>query len=229
MDTGAASAETVPAEGLRARKRAAVRSAIERAAIDLVLRDGYEHVTVDMICTASTVSPRTFFNYFGSKEGVFLGPAPAPAAATEAVAGTFLADTGTPVVLSLAAALLSALLECQPDPKLARERMKVVMGSAELLAKQNEWLAVSENQLADLVLARYAASSRRGPAPELAAEARMVVGLALGVVRVVLQESYSRDDDSSHDDDSDDGEWPGPAAMARSGELLRRIFEPPQT
>lgn len=227
MDTGAASAETVPAEGLRARKRAAVRSAIERAAIDLVLRDGYEHVTVDMICTASTVSPRTFFNYFGSKEGVFLGPA--PAAATEAVAGTFLADTGTPVVLSLAAALLSALLECQPDPKLARERMKVVMGSAELLAKQNEWLAVSENQLADLVLARYAASSRRGPAPELAAEARMVVGLALGVVRVVLQESYSRDDDSSHDGDSDDGEWPGPAAMARSGELLRRIFEPPQT
>lgn len=220
MDTGAASAETVPAEGLRARKRAAVRSGIERAAIDLVLRNGYEHVTVDMICTASTVSPRTFFNYFGSKEGVFLGPA--PAASTEVVAGTFLTDTGTPVVLSLAAALLSALLECQPDPKLARERMKVVMGSAELLAKQNEWLAVSENQLADLVLARYAAESRRGPAPELAAEARMVVALALGVVRVVLQESYS------HDDDSDDGEWPGAAAMARSGKLLQRIFEPPQ-
>lgn len=213
-DAGTASAQSAPVEGLRARKRAAVRSTIERAAIDLVRRRGYDHVTVDMICTSCMVSPRTFFNYFGSKEGVFLGPA--PPVATETVAGTFLADAGTPVVLSLAAALLSAQLAGQPDPELAREQMKVVMGSPELLAKQNEGMAVAENQLADLVLVRYAAESRRGTAAELAAEARMVVGLALGVVRVVLQESCSRDD----------GGWPGADAMARSGKLLQRIFEP---
>ncbi|WAP52224.1 helix-turn-helix domain containing protein [Arthrobacter sp. ATA002] len=69
-----------PGGGLRARKRAAARSTIERAAVTLVLERGYERVTVDMICASGMVSPRTFFNYFGSKEGVFLGPAlPRPA------------------------------------------------------------------------------------------------------------------------------------------------------
>lgn len=199
-------------DGLRARKRAAARSVIERAAIALVLERGYERVTVDMICAAGMVSPRTFFNYFGSKEGVFLGPAPADA--TKAVARAFQADTDTPVVLGLAKAVFSALFEGQPDAELARARMQVVMSTPELLSKQNEWMAVHESQLVDLVTARYQEQPRTEPAAELAAEARMVVGLALGVVRVVLQESQPEDD----------GGWPGAAAMDRSGELLERIF-----
>jgi AcrR family transcriptional regulator len=212
MDGITAAAEDHPGQGLRARKRAAARAAIERAAIALVLERGYERVTVDMICTAGMVSPRTFFNYFGSKEGVFLGPAPDDA--TEAVTRAFSADTGAPVVLALARAVFSALYEGQPDAELARARMKVVMDSPELLSKQNEWMAVHENQLADLVVSRYQREGRGEPAEDLAAEARMVVGLALGVVRVVLQESYLEDD----------GGWPGAGAMDRSGELLERIF-----
>ena len=204
-----------PAEGLRARKRAAARSGIEEAAVALALEHGYEHVTVDMICTASMMSPRTFFNYFGSKEGVFLGPA--PAAATQAAARAFLADADTPVVLSLAAAVVSALLEGQPNPGLARRRMLVIVASPELLSKQHEWMSVQENQLTDLVLARYAARARPEPAAELAAEARMAVGLALGMVRVVLQQSLIEHD----------GAWPDAAALERAGELAERLFGPP--
>lgn len=59
---------------LRNRKRTATRLAIRRAAIELGLEHGYENVTVDMICAVSTVSARTFFNYFGSKEGVYVSP-----------------------------------------------------------------------------------------------------------------------------------------------------------
>ena len=201
-----------PGEGLRARKRAAARAVIERAAVDLVLERGYDRVTVDMICAAGMVSPRTFFNYFGSKEGVFLGPPPADA--TEAVARAFRADSGAPVVFALAKAVFSALFEGQPDAELARARMQVVMGTPELLAKQNEWMAVHENQLVNLVVTRYRDQLRTEPAAELAAEARMAVGLALGVVRVVLQES----------EPEDDGGWPGAAAMDRSRELLEKIF-----
>lgn len=212
MDGITAAAGHDPGEGLRARKRAAARAAIERAALALVRERGYERVTVDMICAASMVSPRTFFNYFGSKEGVFLGPAPHDA--TEAVARAFRADTGAPVVLALARAVFSALFEGQPDAELARARMKVVMDSPELLSKQNERMAVHENQLVDLVAARYERELRGESAAELAAEARMVVGLALGVVRVVLQESYLEDGAG----------WPGDAVMDRSGKLLERIF-----
>lgn len=208
-----------PSEGLRARKRAAARSAIEKTAVRLALEHGYEHVTVEMICTECMVSQRTFFNYFGSKESVFLGPA--PAAAAEVVAGGFLADTDTPVVLSLATAVFSTLLEGRPDPVLARDRMKVVMGSPELLAKQNEWMAAHENQLVELVLQRYAAlSGHAGPdgVRGRAAEAQLVVGLALGVVRVALQQNQALQQKD------DDGGWPVPDIMERSGELLGKIF-----
>ncbi|MBP3042353.1 TetR/AcrR family transcriptional regulator [Arthrobacter jiangjiafuii] len=219
------STPNAPSEGLRARKRAAARSAIEKTAVRLALEHGYEHVTVEMICTECMVSQRTFFNYFGSKESVFLGPA--PAAAAEVVAGGFLADTGTPVVLSLATAVFSTLLEGQPDPVLARDRMKVVMGSPELLAKQNEWMAAHEKQMAELVLQRYAAVSGPDADPAgirgRAAEAQLVVGLALGVVRVALQQNQALQQDQALQQ-KDDGGWPVPGIMERSGELLGKIF-----
>ena len=59
---------------LRDRRRAAV----ERAALDLALRHGYDAVTVEMICDTALISPSTFFNYFGSKERAVLGPEPKP-------------------------------------------------------------------------------------------------------------------------------------------------------
>jgi AcrR family transcriptional regulator len=66
----------VAQQGLRERKRIATRRAIESAALSLVVEKGYENVTVDEISHRADVSPRTFFNYFTSKEGALLGEAP---------------------------------------------------------------------------------------------------------------------------------------------------------
>ncbi len=46
---------------------------MEKAAVELALQYGSEHVTVEQICAASEVSARTFFNYFGSKEAALIG------------------------------------------------------------------------------------------------------------------------------------------------------------
>lgn len=59
--------------GLRDRKRAMNRARMEAAAVELVLRDGLQNATVDAICEAADMSPRTFFNYFDSKEDAVLG------------------------------------------------------------------------------------------------------------------------------------------------------------
>lgn len=58
---------------LQDRKCHETRARLEDAAVTLVLRDGLEHTPVDAISELADDSPRTFFNYFDSKESAIMG------------------------------------------------------------------------------------------------------------------------------------------------------------
>jgi len=62
--------------GLRERKRIATRRAIQIAAVELASERGFDRVTIDEISHVANVSPRTFFNYFPSKESAIIGELP---------------------------------------------------------------------------------------------------------------------------------------------------------
>ncbi len=64
--------------GLRERKRRATEAALRRAAVDLASEQGFDAITIDEICRRAGVSPRTFFNYFPSKEDAVLQARPSP-------------------------------------------------------------------------------------------------------------------------------------------------------
>lgn len=121
--------------GLRDRKRQETRSRLEHAAVDIVLRDGLEHLTVDAMSELADVSPRTFFNYFDSKEDAILGlhdPEITDETVTQYLAGTDGAD----LVESLIGLLFSILGSSIGDTELHRSRMTILQRHPQLLGRQ---------------------------------------------------------------------------------------------
>lgn len=58
--------------GLRQQKKLQTRAALERQALALAAKIGFDALTVDAIAAVADVSPSTFFRYFESKEAVIL-------------------------------------------------------------------------------------------------------------------------------------------------------------
>jgi AcrR family transcriptional regulator len=141
-------------EGLRARKLARTRAAVEAAAMGLFLERGYAATTIDEIAKAVEVSPRTVLRYFGSKEDLLF------AREREAVrrVGDLLA--GRPAEEPILAAARSVLAQVAADYDAARERRlawaHLVRGTPALAGAYLELLAELEAAFARFAAARPA-------------------------------------------------------------------------
>jgi AcrR family transcriptional regulator len=94
--------------GLRERKKLATRLALHQAALELVAERGLDRVSVDDIAGRADVSPRTFFNYFATKDEAVLGLDPT---AAERQAADFLARPATESPLQAMRAVARAQAE----------------------------------------------------------------------------------------------------------------------
>jgi AcrR family transcriptional regulator len=130
--------------GLRERKKARTREALQEAAMDLFTRQGFDGTTVEEIADACEVSPRTFFRYFPTKEDVLFVDADARRERLLAVLADQPADA--PTFAALEAAMRALALDYRDDRAALVARSKVVEGSPQLQAykaeHQHGWEAV---------------------------------------------------------------------------------------
>lgn len=161
---------------LRERRRRQTSADIRDAAVSLALERGFTKVTIEEICTAAGVSPRTFFNYFPNKESAF---AYAPLELPAEPAADFVAAGPGPysVVLAELIALASHhLRDSFPGRERAAAILELTKTTPAVLAACLTQLEQFQNQLAEVVACRQAMR----PDDELPA---LVAALALTAVR----------------------------------------------
>jgi AcrR family transcriptional regulator len=122
--------------GLRERKKARTREALQEAAMELFTRQGFDGTTVEEIADACEVSPRTFFRYFPTKEDVLF----ADTEARRERLLTVLADrpAGEPPFAALHAAMRALAFDYRDDRVALVARSKVLEGSPQLQAYKAE-------------------------------------------------------------------------------------------
>jgi AcrR family transcriptional regulator len=170
---------------LRERKKLATHRLLRRAALELVAERGLTNVTVEDIAEAADVSPRTFFNYFPSKEAALFGGDPERAA--ELREGIATEAPGQPALEALrvvltrdSEAMADELRSLGGDPADWLRRMKVARTDPHVRAAHAAQMAMIERAIAEGLAARLGADQETDPYPGVLAAA------AVAVVRACL-------------------------------------------
>jgi AcrR family transcriptional regulator len=169
--------------GLRERKKAQTRDAIQTHALNLFAQQGYAATTVEQIIRGVDVSESTFFRYFPTKESLVLTDDFDPV-----ILGAFAAqppDVGVMDALRIAfRALFDALTD---EQRLAqRERLELVLGVPALRAAVFEQFSTTMDLLAEAIAERLG----RDPGDfQVRTAAGAVIGASMAVLAALTQDA----------------------------------------
>jgi AcrR family transcriptional regulator len=207
-------------EGLRDRRRRETRREIHTAALRLAQEHGYDKVTVDMISAQAGVSPRTFFNYFPSKEAAVL---PGPTELPPALAAEFTAKGDAhprDVLADVTRLLVRNLTENPPHRAETHAVFALTRSHPALLAGLLARFDGFQRSIAEAVAGRLGQRAE-DEVPTL------IAALALTAVRTGMERWVG--EESSHEGEGG-GEGGGEDSpipyVERSAELLRTLLTP---
>jgi len=153
--------------GMRERKKLATREALSAAALRLALEHGPQNVRVDDIAEAAGVSPRTYNNYFSSREQAIV-----VALAAERGHGVAAALRKRPVDEPLEHAVIGAVVEQYSDAgEPDRDVLALINSAPALQAEFLDTIAAIERPLADAIATRTGADGQGELRPEVLAAA----------------------------------------------------------
>lgn len=185
MTVPSTSPVAAPPASLRERKKLATRRLLRSAALDLVAERGLSNVTVEDIAEAADVSPRTFFNYFPSKEAALFGGDQDRAAGLRDRVATY--QPGKPAIDALRAVMTEDAEEIADelrslggDPADWLHRMNVARADPHVRAAHAGQMAMIERALAEGLAARLSADLETDPYPGVLAAA------TVGTVRACM-------------------------------------------
>jgi AcrR family transcriptional regulator len=140
-----------PPLGLRERKKAKTRAAIQAHALRLFAQQGYAETTVDQIAEAAEVSQSTFFRYFPTKEDVVLHDRYDPLL----ISAFHAQPAELRPIEAIRVAIGAVLGELPPDElKLEQARGELIFSVPELRARFMDQLAATIAMLAEAVAER---------------------------------------------------------------------------
>jgi len=203
----AGTAVTDPPASLRERKKLATRRLLRRVALDLVAERGLASVTVEDIAEAADVSPRTFFNYFPSKEAALFGESDPDRAgrlrdrvATEAPGEPPLSVLRI-VLRQYAETITEEFRSLGGDPADLLRRIKVARGDPQVRGAHAAQMAMMERAIGEGLATRLGTSPDTDPYPAVLAAA------AIGVVRACI------------------AFWAGSGGTVQLGQLIDQAFD----
>jgi AcrR family transcriptional regulator len=159
---------TTRRSGLRERKKQATREALREAALRLALEHGPDNVRVDDIAEAAGVSPRTYNNYYSSREQAIVAAVTAEREARVASAVTARPD------LPLADAVVEAVVE-QYTGEPAQDALLLITTRPALRTAFVDTATAIEHPLTDAIAARAEPQAARVLAASVAAAVRVAL------------------------------------------------------
>lgn len=170
---------------LRERKRAEAKAKVAQVAIALFAERGFAAVSVDEICAAAEVAPRSFFRYFPAKSDVLLEPTREIAEHLDALLAEVPSDVDDAGALTDAIRRLAAyVLE---HWERFTQFFVVAIETSSLRLSPLGHIAARDKQITDRLLARH------DPPVSEAWRTRLLVARMMAAFRIWVEDVWSSD------------------------------------